>query len=149
LSAQLLLLLLAAVKYRAYFQNQLYPDVSFWQEPLQWLNQQEAWVREQIAGRAPDRSGSIKQAGEEDQRSGSGSQWHSSTKPDPPDVWSALEVLLAQFDGLVEGYAARYEHDYGSGGMAGASSGQARRFERMTRDQHLFLQSNGELYDIM
>jgi hypothetical protein len=60
-----------------------------------------------------------------------------------------VELLLAQFDGLVEGYAARYEQEYASKDKAGGGSGHPRRFERMTRDQHLFLQANGELYDIM
>ncbi len=68
-------------------------------------------------------------------------------------------VQVAQFDGLVEGYAARRQHELLQAAQAeGQSGGQGRaRLEgggrgvpgHMSRDDHLFLQNNGELYDIV
>lgn len=56
---------------------------------------------------------------------------------EPITMWAAVQLLNAQFDGLIEGYAARVAED--SSGSLGP----------MTRAEHVFLQNNGELYDIV
>lgn len=54
--------------------------------------------------------------------------------------WRALGLVLRQFDGLVEGYRAR---------VSAEGSSQAHVYGNLTKRDLLFMNGNGELYDVL
>jgi len=129
---------------REYFETQLYPDdgANIWTEPMQWLKDQEAWVREQVLLHSP-----LARWGQPQERR------RLQQEPEQLGLWGAVELVMAQFDGLMEGYAARVDREEALAAAAAAGSGANGRGKaalgRMSREDHMFLQNNGELYDII
>ncbi|WIA33202.1 hypothetical protein OEZ86_006348 [Tetradesmus obliquus] len=81
------------------------------EKPMQWVDQQDKWLRQQVAANQQD------------------------------TYWQVQGLLLAQLDGLYEGYDAA---------MAAAdAAGTLPAGEWLSRDAIMFLNSNGELYDLM
>uniref|UniRef100_A0A6S8P5A5 Phospholipase B-like n=1 Tax=Dunaliella tertiolecta TaxID=3047 RepID=A0A6S8P5A5_DUNTE len=176
---------------RDYFKTDLYPGVDIWDKPMKWLHEQEAWVMQQLAARTGSLSDSTPLGGSSSSSSSSSSSGGSSgsgTSSEGPSssstgesdaphaqLWRGVALQMAQFNGVVEGYAARRQEALrllqgqpacssgGGGGGGGARSVGAGAGSRegaacahhenvpgpMSRDDHLFLQNNGELYDIV
>jgi hypothetical protein len=109
------------------------------------LQEQDVWVRQQIA---------VSQAGGSSGGHVSGpnnNNEHAQSSQDQSgdvSVLQAVELTLAQFDGLVEGYAARAAHEASLCAAAGAAC-TSPLLRPMEREHHVFMQNNGELYDIV
>ncbi|KAF8067359.1 Acsf3 [Scenedesmus sp. PABB004] len=94
-------------------------------KPMQWIAKQEAWLRRQAAARASD------------------------------PYWRVMALLLAQLDGLWEGYDAAMTAAAAASAAAareaggGAAAGAPHHEHRLTREGVVFLNSNGELYDVL
>ncbi|KAF5842106.1 phospholipase B-domain-containing protein [Dunaliella salina] len=185
---------------RDYFKTDLYPGVDIWDAPIKWLHEQEAWVMQQLAAQAgstnninpSERSSSSSSSSSSGGGEGSSGRSTLSEVPssssstgntkdvDAPhaQIWVGVALQMAQFNGIVEGYAARRQEALrllqqqgqsacsgggrggGEGGASstGAAAGSREGMEcahhvnvlgHMSRDDHLFLQNNGELYDIV
>jgi len=79
------------------------------ERPMAWLHQQEAWINAEV-----------------------------SKHPRDP-YWQAIGLLLAQNEGLAQGYKARAAEEPEGSDVVG----------HLSEDDLLFLSSNGDLYDIM
>eukprot|EP00882_Tetradesmus_deserticola_P007826 GHRQ01008238.1.p1 GENE.GHRQ01008238.1~~GHRQ01008238.1.p1 ORF type:complete len:602 (+),score=264.47 GHRQ01008238.1:263-1807(+) len=91
-----------------YFIHQLNASL---EKPMQWVGQQDQWLRQQVASRPGDA------------------------------YWQVQGLLLSQLDGLYEGYSAA---------MAAAdAAGTLPAGEWLSRESIMFLNSNGELYDLL
>ncbi|KAI8474290.1 MAG: phospholipase B-like protein [Monoraphidium minutum] len=113
----------------AYFVGTLQVDL---EKPMKWIHKQDKWVRRQVAAAAAgeDLEGDGGCGGAEDGGCGKGGT--------AKRYWSAVGLALAQWDGLVAGYAARSAAEGGGGGVGA-----------LTREDLLFLHSNGDLYDVI
>ncbi|PSC74620.1 Phospholipase B-like 1 isoform A [Micractinium conductrix] len=98
------------------------------ERPMRWIQEQHAWVRARCHEGEPT-SAALAEA--EEARGGEGGKGDAR-------YWQAVCLLLHQFDGLKAGYRA-----------AGARGDDADAVGEMSDWDFLFLESNGDLYDII
>lgn len=92
----------------AYFVSTMGVDL---EKPMEWIQEQDEWIREMC---------------------------HSNSRRKKSDArfWSAVCLVLQQFDGLVQGYQALYSERPG-------------RVPELQYHDFLFLESNADLYDVI
>ena len=117
---------------------------------MKWVNKQDTWVRKQckkITGISAPRGMPAPR---------------NSYSQDPDNrrkekrLWVGACLTIRQFDGVVAGYMAKYEAsrnlhtkngEYNSGGNLHELEGKL--IPKMTYQDFLFLENNGDLYDII
>ncbi|KAI3424367.1 hypothetical protein D9Q98_009920 [Chlorella vulgaris] len=123
------------VNMRDYFLKGMGAEI---EEPMLWIQKQDRWLRKQCEAAAA--GGGVADSGE---RPGSTAS---------PRFWDAVCLLLHQFDGLKAGYRARREAvlsaSASASGGGGSETGSATVGDMSDWD-FLFLESNGDLYDII
>eukprot|EP00887_Chlorella_sp_A99_P007293 scaffold2.g7293.t1 len=97
------------------------------QAPLDWLEEQDAWTREEMM------------------RGAAGAAEAGAIGEDAA-FWAAMRLLMAQFDGLVEGYTAAREERRRLG--AAAARGGASELPALDRRAFLFVQAIGDMGDL-
>lgn len=82
-------------------------------KPMQWLRDQDTWTRQQL------------------QQNGTSDLY-----------WRGVDLVMRQFDGMVDGFEARRQHEQGQGA-------DGVQLPELGKDGFLFTNGNGELYDII
>eukprot|EP00798_Chlamydomonas_sp_ICE-L_P002443 gene2443-8767_t len=106
-----------------YFETQLYPGHNM-TKANEWLRAQREWTEAQIT-----------------------------ENEESHPIWRVVDLVITQFEGLVSGYLARVLHEkekYATeGGGAASNRVKHHKVGDLTREDLVFLNNNGELYDVI
>ena len=134
--------------------------------PLAWVEEQDEWLRAEVARRLQRKGGGEGGKGKEGRRSTGREFWTldaaaAAADDDdddgmPIEYWRAAAGTLEQLDGLAEGYRAAFEASSSGDGEEGdgtapssSSSSSPPPLPDLSYDDLRFLNANGELYDVL
>jgi hypothetical protein len=140
-----------------YFKTQLNASMP---RPMAWLKRNDAWVRQRVAHE-------LQQSGGSDESSNNNNNNSSISNV---QYWATVDLIVAQADGIAAGYATRSQEaarkareaaraaaaagQSGDGALAARAAARAAAAEAatvppLTADDLLFLNGNGDLYDVI
>jgi hypothetical protein len=121
-----------------YFRTQLNASM---ERPMAWLRRNDAWVRRAIAKNTASTRGDEHGVEEEADNNG-----HDEKITDK-QYWATVDLIVAQADGIAAGYGARSAHE--AAAKSSDNNAAASAVPPLTADDLLFLNGNGDLYDVI
>jgi hypothetical protein len=143
----------------SYFRVQLNASM---ERPMAWLRRNDAWVRAAVAAAGLDDDDD--NDNDDDEERGQGQQERGDDNSKQPSIsdrqyWATVDLVVAQADGVAAGYAARSAHEAAraeaarEGGQArpaaAAAAAAAAAVPPLSPDDLLFLNGNGDIYEVL